>query len=988
MGLSGSQTALMPARVGHMRLGASRVGYYQPTLTMTINGVARYARAVEGLRITDELDGTPNTATFRVSGFTPVHGQEVRIGLGGLNRGQIIFAGHILRVTQIYVGGAANIQYDLFCISYEWLLNRRSVTGKFTATSATDIVLWIMEETSGFTTTAVEDDLPSIDEITFTNVQVGDALDRVAKRIGASWIVDYTKVLHFGLTITPWSSAIHSITTADPHSMEGIAQTVDLSQVRTRIPVTGGGSVTLAAIEAGAQDLPVDDPSWYDADGGTVEVGPQHVTYTDVEIGGDGAIIGTGVQAPTNALTSAAALGAGLTAGDYKYKTTYVTGSGETLTGPESIALTLGGSTTAPSTAPTIAKAIAGNLSAGAYKWKVSYVTAAGETIPGPETGSLTMDEVTAPASAPSAAKATTGNLSAGVYQWKQTYVDSAGGETTPSSASASVTMDSVADPVTIGTASAPTETAGSHTYSYKYTFSNGSVETLPSAASNDISVQLTGGAPSLPSSPFRLTRSGIETPPAGFSVVFYRTKDSGSTWFKMLGPSDGFTSDDGTYYYDHERDTALSATTAPGSSTAHYRKATVTITVSPDANVASRKLYRTTAGGSTFKLVATIANNSATSYADNTADGSLGADAPSSNTAVYRKGSLTAIAVSAEAGVTDVNIYRTQANGSTFKYVATISNGTTTYTDNTADGSLGADALTVSTSLYKQASLTNVPLSPDAAVTERNIWRTVANGSVFKFLVNLPNNTTSTYADSIADGSLGATEPGSDTSGITAADGTVNAGSATIPVSSTTPFASGGGWARIQSQVIRYTGKTTTTLTGVPAAGVVGALASSVRYGSEVLAAPTLTGIPASGDGSILYNIPQGEAVNLYVVREDAAAQTAMAALVGGDGIVEEALSDGRWSQAEAENRGDARLEETKDPLVTIPYRTRDMTTRSGRVVSIDLDAPTSISGEFKVQRVVLSDFGGGFTRPWRTVEVSSRKFSLEAILRLIRTN
>lgn len=50
-------------------------------------------------------------------------------------------------------------------------------------------------------------------------------------------------------------------------------------------------------------------------------------------------------------------------------------------------------------------------------------------------------------------------------------------------------------------------------------------------------------------------------------------------------------------------------------------------------ALVTSRKLYRTAAGGSTYLLLATIANNTATTYTDNIADASLGAGAPSSNT-------------------------------------------------------------------------------------------------------------------------------------------------------------------------------------------------------------------------------------------------------------------------------------------------------------------------------------------------------------------
>lgn len=50
-------------------------------------------------------------------------------------------------------------------------------------------------------------------------------------------------------------------------------------------------------------------------------------------------------------------------------------------------------------------------------------------------------------------------------------------------------------------------------------------------------------------------------------------------------------------------------------------------------ALVTSRKLYRTAAGGSTYLLLATIADNTTTTYADNVADSSLGAEAPSTNT-------------------------------------------------------------------------------------------------------------------------------------------------------------------------------------------------------------------------------------------------------------------------------------------------------------------------------------------------------------------
>lgn len=50
-------------------------------------------------------------------------------------------------------------------------------------------------------------------------------------------------------------------------------------------------------------------------------------------------------------------------------------------------------------------------------------------------------------------------------------------------------------------------------------------------------------------------------------------------------------------------------------------------------AAVTARKLYRTEAGGSDYLLLATIADNSTTTYTDNIADSSLGAAVPTTNT-------------------------------------------------------------------------------------------------------------------------------------------------------------------------------------------------------------------------------------------------------------------------------------------------------------------------------------------------------------------
>lgn len=53
---------------------------------------------------------------------------------------------------------------------------------------------------------------------------------------------------------------------------------------------------------------------------------------------------------------------------------------------------------------------------------------------------------------------------------------------------------------------------------------------------------------------------------------------------------------------------------------------------------VTARKVYRTVAGGTVYKLSGTIADNSTTTYTDNIPDASLGADAPATNSAVPMK--------------------------------------------------------------------------------------------------------------------------------------------------------------------------------------------------------------------------------------------------------------------------------------------------------------------------------------------------------------
>lgn len=71
-----------------------------------------------------------------------------------------------------------------------------------------------------------------------------------------------------------------------------------------------------------------------------------------------------------------------------------------------------------------------------------------------------------------------------------------------------------------------------------------------------------------------------------------------------------------------------------------------------------------------------------------------------------------------------------------------------------------GPSSVTVSASNNAQLNLSRIPVSPDPQVIARELYRTVAGGSIHLFLARIDDNTTTVYTDNAADISLGASTP------------------------------------------------------------------------------------------------------------------------------------------------------------------------------------------------------------------------------------
>lgn len=81
------------------------------------------------------------------------------------------------------------------------------------------------------------------------------------------------------------------------------------------------------------------------------------------------------------------------------------------------------------------------------------------------------------------------------------------------------------------------------------------------------------------------------------------------------------------------------------------------------------------------------------------------------------------------------------------------------TFTTASGETTAGPPSSTVNPS-SQQVSLTVIPTGISGTVTGRNVYRTKANGSTFFLLTTISDNTTTTYTDNTADGSLPSTNP------------------------------------------------------------------------------------------------------------------------------------------------------------------------------------------------------------------------------------
>jgi len=833
--------------------------------------------------IHDVINDSPNTCALVIDAATPpAVGQRLTVRINS-NAPRTLFAGPLQTVGYTFEGRPKHTVYPCQAIDDTPLANRKLPYGQFVNVSATTIAQTLVTTFApGFTAAGVQAGLPAV-SVNFDSTEGFDGcLRQLAKLIGGYFYWD-DKVLH--LFTTEATDAPDPIDAAHPFLHDPpIAVSTDTSQVRTRVFGKGYAEEIIGDVAANDPIVPISNAVMFNPAGGQAVTETQRLRYTGTMPAGGGTVVGPGI-APSAPLVATITQGAGVTLGVHDYAVTFKTAAGESLPGPRATVNITG--TMTPPTAPAPGIPTGGAApKPGTYTYAATFTNAAGETIPGAQ-AIYGQPELAQPTGAPVLS----------TYQTGEGF-----GPTGPWQVGAHVSLY----------------------YTYSSTQDLQNTETWLSPASN---VYTLVESQSFPGSGFlsQAYVQGYYSPdPRVKWIHFFASVNAGPLYWIQLyfGSVANSPGTSGLQVLGYLLGQYGGTIPYPGGGGAGPGAVPITVALGP-AGTTGRKLYRTAAGGSQLKLLATLADNTTQTYSDANLDAALGANAPATNTAT---------------------------------------------------------AATV--------AITGIPIGP-ATVLDRYVYRTAAGSSQLRLVSGLGNNTVTGFTDTYADAALQFNAPTGDTSGIQQPAGSVLAGSPAIIVAGAGWANPAGGWAIIGNgqQTIRYTGISGNSLTGIPATGP-GAITATVSYNSTITGAAALLGVtglypPALVNTGLFAKLIKGAPINLWVERNDPAAQSAIAAVDGTDGVIEHLITDERRGEASLIQLCDADLKQYSYPIRTVPYATRDVKTKSGKPIVINLTTP-AISATLTIQDVTITEINlAPRLYPRFTVTASSVRFSLDDILR-----
>jgi hypothetical protein len=232
-------------------------------------GGATVTTAVEDLSIRLTLEG-PATARGRYLSASLAPGAAVEVWRGGVSVGVPLFAGTAVQLEPRARRFAERVTTEFVAVDYRWLMDQATrITRRFQNVGVNMAVRAVLP--AGFSAGYLPASLGNIGEMQITDETVSRCLDRIAAQVegGAYWGVSATKVV----SMWPASEDPPHLYTAplavtDATAHRNPRADLDITNIRTRVTVEGGGAATTSLTSAGATVVPVDETGWYNASSG------------------------------------------------------------------------------------------------------------------------------------------------------------------------------------------------------------------------------------------------------------------------------------------------------------------------------------------------------------------------------------------------------------------------------------------------------------------------------------------------------------------------------------------------------------------------------------------------------------------------------------------------------------------------------------------------------------------------------------------------
>jgi hypothetical protein len=784
---------------------------------------------------------------------------------------------------------------------------------------------------------------PSLASIAFTR-DLSQVATRVLGNFGGSNALDQIAP---GATLLP-------VETAAWYLPAGGVVLVGQQRVNYAGLVVGGGGALVGPGAAPTGVLNVSLLPGAGVDVGTHDYAVTYLTATGESLPGPRLTVPVGLFLPPPTAPTPGPPGPGATGPDpgvHDYAVSFVISTGETVPGPRvSVSTDV---TPPPDTGPTPDSVSVGpGPDPGPHDYAVAFVTATGATPAGPIGAQITTGTIQAPISPPGAPTLTE---TAGTNFWAPgdrvqvgvTFITGAGETTVGPLGSVVIARPQGTNQIDVSNIPiGPAGTVARRLYriqvngtvptgnTYWYQIGDNTTTTLPNlqvgtqySSSGQVGPPTnTAGTTPVANQTVHLSSiprgTGANAAAVTGRALYRRSGGQGLRWVTTIAGNNTTT------YTDTTPNASLGG--APQSNnTATLRQIPLTAVPLGNSLVTARKVYRTPAntGGGTLKLVATIADNTTTTFLDTVNDAALGAAALTVSTAQAAQVQLSAIPLG-PAAVTARKIYRTKAGLTPLQLLTTIADTTTTaWLDTAPDTALGALAPLGDTSNLQQPTGNVMVGSPTLPVASIGAFLSTGGWAIVGGL-NLR------YTGISGNALLGI--PASGPGAITA----------TITYNTTAVAAA--------------------MLTGIPATGL-----GVIKY-------PILKGDPVNIFVQV-DDLAAQAAVRAQLAGSDGIIE---------DEIQDGRLSytEGR---ARCQARLDLLAEldsEGKVGVISVSYVCRDSNTIAGATATINLGPPINLRGDFLIQRVGVAQFNIPNLHPTYTVEASSIRFSAEEMLRLLR--